>query len=330
MNLQNLNIKSHDLKKISEISKIIYQSKTFFIAGHIGPDADSIGSMLAFSSVLDRMNKKNYIYCYNKIPKNLYFFKKIEKIKTFVNKEDIFDCAIILESSNFLRVGDVSFKNKFKKIINIDHHFNNSNFGDINYVVKSSSSVSELVLNVFEFMKIKLTKNEAENLYIGILTDTGCFQYSNTNINSHISSIKLMKYGINVNKIYQKAYGNKTLCDIRLKGLALCNIKTVFNNRISYIVLTKENLKKGKTYIDYIDVVNCILLIKHVKIACVFKEINDTITKISCRSIRNFNLLNVVNKFGGGGHKNAAGCIIQKDIYTSVKIIIDMFKKFLN
>jgi phosphoesterase RecJ-like protein len=330
MNLQNLNIKSCDLKKISEISKIIYQSKTFFIAGHIGPDADSIGSMLTFSSILDRMNKKNYIYCYNKIPKFLYFFKKIDKIKTFVNEEDIFDCAIILESSNLSRIGELSFKNKFKKIINIDHHFNNSNFGDVNYVIKSSSSVSELVFNILEFMKIKLTKNEAENLYVGILTDTGCFQYSNTNINSHIASIKLMKHGINVNKIYQKVYGNKTIYDIRLKGLALCNIKTVFNNRISYIVLTKENLKKNETYIDYVDVVNCILLIKHVKIACVFKEIDSTITKISCRSIKNFNLLNIVNKFGGGGHKNAAGCIIQKDIHTSVKIMMDMFKKFCN
>ncbi|GHT36891.1 1-pyrroline-5-carboxylate dehydrogenase [Endomicrobiia bacterium] len=324
---EKININLFELKKISEISKIIKQSKTFFIAGHVKPDGDSLGSALALSSVLKRLGNKACVYA-DKVPDFLKFLKGADKIKKSAKKTDKFDCAIILESVNFSRMGDIITPDQSKKIINIDHHSSYENFGTVNYIVPSSSSTSELILNILEYMKIKLTKSEAESLYTGILTDTGRFQQTNTTCNSHIAAVKLMKYGIDVNSIYKKIYENSSIHALKLHGLALCSIKTIFNNRVSYIVLTKGMLKKsGANDEDSEGIVSYTLKITGVEVGCIFKEVDKKTTRISCRSARNFDLLDVVGRFGGGGHKNAAGCTIKENIGTAIEMISNVLKE---
>jgi phosphoesterase RecJ-like protein len=326
-----MKITSSDLKKISEISKIIKQSKTFFIAGHVKPDGDSLGSALALASVLNRNGKKACVYCIDKVPEFLKFLKGSNKIKMSAKKTDIFDCAIILESINFSRMGDIITHSQAKKVINIDHHLTYTNFGDVNYVVPSSASTAELILNIFENMKIKLIKGEAESLYTGILTDTGNFQQTNTTANSHIACAKLMEYGIDVNGIFKKVYENSTVSSLRLQGLALCGIKTILNGKVSYVVLTKDMFKKsGANNDDSGGIVNYTLRIEGVKVGCVFKEVDKKTTKVSCRSVKNVDVLDIVGRFGGGGHKNAAGCTINEDMGTSIKMIKDVLEEKFN
>jgi len=328
---REIKVNSHDFKKISEISKIIEQSKTFFIAGHVKPDGDSLGSALALASVLNRLGKKSCVYCADEIPASLRFLKGSDKIKKSASKTDMFDCAIILESTNFSRMGSIIAPNQAGKVINIDHHLSHVNFGNVNYIVSSSASTAELILNILEYMGIKLTKDEAENLYTGILTDTGCFQQTNTTSDSHIACAKLIDYGIDINEIYKKVYESSSVNALRLHGMALCGIKTVLNNQVSYIVLTKSMFKKSKTK-DYAaeGIINYTLKIEGVKVGCIFKEVDRKTTKISCRSVRNFNVLEVVRKFGGGGHKNAAGCIVKTGINASVKTVLDILKEKFN
>ncbi|MDR2437227.1 MAG: bifunctional oligoribonuclease/PAP phosphatase NrnA [Endomicrobium sp.] len=325
-----MNFNKSDIKKISEIVKIINQSKTFFIAGHVKPDGDSIGSALAIVSVLNRIDKKASVYSVDEIPKFVKFLKGSNKIKRSVKKTAKFDCAIILESNNFSRIGDIIIPSQAKKVVNIDHHLSSTDFGNVNYIVPSSSSTAELILNIFEYMKIKLLKNEAECLYTGILTDTGRFQQVNTTINSHIASAKLMTYGVDVNKVYREVYEKGSLNALKLQGLALYGVKTILNNKVSYIVLTKDMLKKTVTSEgDSEGLVNYTLRIDGVLVGCVFKEVDRKTTKVSLRSVKSFDLLKVVCVFGGGGHKNAAGCTINAGINDAVKIVTDVLKKKL-
>jgi phosphoesterase RecJ-like protein len=325
-----MNISKSDINKISKISKIIKQSKTFFIAGHIKPDGDSIGSALALASVLNRTGKKACIYSIDEIPKFVKFLKGSNKIKKTTRKNDRFDCAIILESVNFSRIGDIITTIQTKKIINIDHHLTYTDFGNVNYIVPSTSSTAELVLNIFEYMKIKLLKHEAECLYTGIVTDTGRFQQVNTTPNSHIASAKLMECGVDVNKVYKEIYEKGSIKALKLQGLALYGIKTILNNKVSYILLTKDIFKKtGTSEGDSEGVVNYTLRIDGVIVGCVFKEVDGQITKVSFRSVRDFDLLKVVREFGGGGHKNAAGCTINAGINEAVKIVADVLRKKL-
>lgn len=320
-----------DLQKISAIAKIIKQSKTFFIAGHVKPDGDCLGSALAIRSVLKRMGKKADVYCSDKVPAALEFMPGAKNIKNKAGKSKVFDCAIILESIDFSRMGDIIAPHQAKKIINIDHHSMFTNFGDVNYVVPSSSSTAELVLNIFELMKIKLTAEEAENLYIGILTDTGRFQQLNTTANSHIAAAKLMNAGVMPNKIAQKIYESNSLSSVKLLGCALSEIKMLFGGQMAYIFLTREMFKKSGAAEDETEgIINFTIMIKGVKVGCLFKEAGPEETKISFRSVRDFDVLEVVRKCGGGGHKNAAGCTMKKDMEASLEIIKEAFKEKLD
>ncbi|MDR2425966.1 MAG: bifunctional oligoribonuclease/PAP phosphatase NrnA [Endomicrobium sp.] len=326
-------IKNHksEYEKLSAISKIIKQSRTFFIAGHVKPDGDSLGSALALRSALRRLGKKSDVYCADDVPDVLKFLNGAEFIKKTAPKNAVFDCAIILESVNFSRMGDIISQQQAKKIINIDHHSVFTDFGDINYIVPDSSSTSELVLKIFEYMKIKPTKNEAESLYTGLVTDTGRFQQLNTTSQSHLSAAKLIDLGVSPNDIFNKVYASSSPEGLKLLGLALSGIKTVFSGQMAYMNLTKDiYIKSGAKEDETEGIVNFGMMIKGVKVSCIFKQEDKNRTKISFRSVKDFDVLKVVKKFDGGGHKNAAGCTLRCDIKSSLKIICDVFKEKFN
>lgn len=313
--------------KLSQISKIIKQSKTFFIAGHINPDCDSLGSSLALRSVLKRLGKKAEVYCGDEIPDAALSIKNSSKIKKNPPKNKIFDCAVILESSNLERIGNLISKRQAKKIINIDHHLINSNFGDVNWIDPNSSSAAELVLRLFEFMKIKLNKDEAESLYFGLLTDTGGFKNSNTRADSHLAAAKLFACGIDADFVQSRVFSRDSFASLKLLGCALSNMQTCFDGQISYTFLDLEMFKQcGASQKDADGISVFLLKLDGAKAGFFIKEENISKLKVSLRSIKNFNILKIAKMFGGGGHKNAAGFFMDGGIESAVAKIKEAFK----
>ncbi|MDR0985064.1 MAG: bifunctional oligoribonuclease/PAP phosphatase NrnA [Endomicrobium sp.] len=323
-----------NIDKINKIRNIINNNKTFLVSGHIRPDGDCIGSAFAMTSVLNRIGKIAYFYCNDNIPNSLKFLKsKFVKIKKTIKAIDMFDCTITLDSSNFFRI-DPHNKIHIKqlgKIINIDHHSSHTDFGFINYVVPKMSSTAELVFGILNHMDIRLIKKEAESLYVGILTDTGCFKQINTTSNSHIDCAKLMKYNININNIYKKIFEDFTINTLKFHSIAILNMKIMLNNKISYTVITRNMLVQNKVKREAIKgIVNYAFKIPSIMISCLFEEISNKLTKVSCRSALGFNVLEIMNKFNGGGHKNAAGCIIKQEINVAIKMVILELKNKIN
>ena len=317
-------------KVLNAVSSIIKESKTFFIAGHTKPDGDALGSGLALASMLRRMGKKVTHCSIDPVPSDMLFIPQANKIKITNKVKGFFDCAIILESINFERMGDIISPEQAKKVINIDHHLAHNNFGDVNYVVPVSSSVSELVYDVFKNLKMIPTKQEAENLYIGIVTDTGRFQQLNTNSNSHLVTAELLRYGVNSNNLCKKLFSTLELPKIKLYGLALSDIKTAFNNKFIYIKITKEMFERtGSSYTDTDGIINYCIAVPTAVVGCILKEETPGSIKISFRSIEKFNLLDVIKQFDGGGHKNAAGCTIHADMDTAERKLLKAFAKKL-
>lgn len=328
MTKNNLSLSNSSKKEILDtISKIIKQSKTFFIAGHTKPDGDTLGSGLALASLLRRLGKKVTHCSLDPIPQDLIFMKgsKTIKITNKINRN--FDCAIILECINFSRMGNIISPSQAKKIINIDHHLAHTNFADVNYIVPTSSSVSELVYDIFLNLKKIPTKQEAENLYVGIVTDTGRFQQLNTNANSHLVAAQLLNYGVNSNQLCRKLFLVMEIPKMRLYGYALSNIETAFDEKFVYIKLTKEMFDKSKASdTDTDGIINFCISAPKAIVGCLLKEVDKNTTKLSFRSVEKFNLLNIVKLFNGGGHRNAAGCTINSNIDTATKKIIQAFK----
>ncbi|MDR2772274.1 MAG: bifunctional oligoribonuclease/PAP phosphatase NrnA [Elusimicrobiota bacterium] len=314
------------MNELSKISKIIKQSKTFFIAGHIKPDGDSLGAAFALSKMLSRLGKKAQVYCLDEIPKELLCIKGIKSIKQQKPVGRIFDCAIILESLNLQRMGDIISPQQAKKIINIDHHKSYSNFGDVNYVDGNSSSVSELVLNLFNYLKLKPTKDEASNLYVGLLTDTRKFQNSNVSSKSHLAAAQLIDCGASASTITRQIYSNKTFQSLKLLAMALLGLKTFADGKVAYVIITQKMLKDcGAKSDDSNGIANYLLKVSNVQVACMIKEDGEN-TRLSMRSVKEFNLLPIAQKFGGGGHKNAAGATVKKTIPQVEKLLKTYFK----
>jgi len=312
--------------KINQIAKIIKESKTFFIAGHQKPDGDSIGSALALASVLKNLGKKVTVASGDDIPPFLMFLPGAKDIKKSLPSSAKYDCAIILECLDFSRMGNLITPAQAKKIINIDHHSMFTDFGTVNFIVPSSASTAELILSIFEHMKIKLSKAEAECLYVGILTDTGRFQQLNTTQNSHIAAAKLMALGVSPDSIKKKVYDTSSLAAVKFLGLAISLIQTDFNGQFAYIVLTKEMFKKSGVKDGELEsLVNWTVSIEGVKVGALFKEISKNETKASFRSVEGVDILSIVQTCGGGGHKNAAGCTLNSDINTAVQTIKNVF-----
>lgn len=324
----NINLGNSSKKNVlKSIVDTIRKSKTFFIAGHMKPDGDTIGSGLALSSMLRRMGKKVTHCSADSIPGDLIFMPGARSIKITKKQKGYFDCAIILESINLTRIGSIISESQAKTTINIDHHLAHMNFGHINYVVPESASVAELVYEIFEAVKIKPTKHEAENLYIGIVTDTGRFQQLNTNANAHIVTAKLLECGANASAISKKLFLTKPINKLKLYGAALCNLETALNDKFIYVKLTKKMFRQAKAKDFEADgIINYCISVPSAVVGCVIKEIDKNTAKISLRSIESFNLLTVVAQFGGGGHKNAAGCTINENIDEAAKKIIEAFK----
>jgi phosphoesterase RecJ-like protein len=318
----------NEKQALSEIAKIIKLSKTFFIAGHEKPDGDSIGSALALKFELEKMGKNCGVYCVDDVPKYLDFLTGCGEIKKRAEKKAKFDCAIILESIDFKRMGDIIKPSQAKKIINIDHHSAFTNFGDVNFVLPYSSSTAELIFKLFQFMKIEMSRESAEMLYTGILTDTGRFQQLNTTALSHIAAAKFMKIGVDINKIYNKIYENSSLAALKLQGLALRGLKTEFGGQFAYMILTKDMFKKSGVKDESSEgIINYGLRISGVKLACLFKETDKGKTKASFRSIKDFNTLEIAKIFNGGGHKTASGCSLNMNVNSAVKEISKIVKE---
>lgn len=330
--MRNINLENSSKKTVlKSIADAIKKSKTFFIAGHMRPDGDTIGSGLALASVLRRLGKKVTHCSADAVPDDLMFMPGARNIKITKKQAGHFDCAIILESINLTRIGSIISDSQAKIIINIDHHLAHMNFGHINYVVPKSASVAELVYEIFENLKINPTKQEAENLYIGIVTDTGRFQQLNTNANAHIVTAKLLECGVNASAISKKLFLTKPINKLRLYGAALYNLKTALDDKFVYVKLTKKMFRQTKAKDFEADgIINYCISVPSAVVGCVIKEIDKNTTKISLRSIENFNLLGIVSQFGGGGHKNAAGCTINENIDDAAKKIIEAFREKLS
>jgi bifunctional oligoribonuclease and PAP phosphatase NrnA len=318
---------------LKAISIAIQKNKTFFVAGHVKPDGDTIGSALALGSLLERLGKKVELYSKEPVPDYLLFLPDVKKIKIKKKVTREFDCSIILECKDLERMGNLITKEQTKSIINIDHHSSFSNFGDINYVNPKASASAEQIFKLFRYLKMPLTPNEAMALYVGLVTDTGMFQQANTTPDSFRMAADLVHEGrLDPTFIYRNIYAVKTPSSLRLLGKALSTLKNSFSGRVAYMAITREAYDEtGSAEIDTEGIINYTMMMPGVLIGVLFKETDQPGTlKVSFRSRDDLDINKIAKEFGGGGHKNAAGCNILGDLSQVEKTVLEHIQKILD
>jgi len=304
-----------DINKLyKQISEIIDENDNFLIITHAYPDGDSLGSQIALYQLISLLKKNAAAICSSELPYQyefLPYFNKISRdlreIKNYGKGKICFclDCADEFRMNLDFKV----LKSNVKYIINIDHHKNNSNFGDLNIVDTGKSATAEILYELIQKHYPKLLNHEiALGIYVGILTDTGKFQYSNTNYAVHEVISELLKFNINPSEVHKYIYENEPLARFKLIQLILQRIKYVDSYGLIYSYILEKDFKKLDLPFSAQDgVINLLRSAEKVKIAALIKQTAGKCYKISLRtSNKDIDLFRIASSFNGGGHQMAS------------------------
>jgi len=305
--------------------ELIHQSRYILIVTHINPDADTISCALAFSNYFKEQKIKHTIFNKMKIlPKNLDFLDNFHKINDQIPK--FYDLIISVDCANLQRVG-VDF-DKNINIINIDHHQSNNNFGIINLIDYTMSSTAEIVYDFFIKNNIKISKQTAQCLYVGLYEDSVAFTSQRCNKDTFKKAYDLVNIGLDISYIANNLKRRDALAKYRLMPLILDSLELHFEGKVATIYVKDEWLKQtGATYTECEELVNMVLCIGVVDIALFFRYSNCQ-TRVSLRSKNNIDLIPIASHFNGGGHKMAAGCRCNtSDIQEAKQSILNYIKE---
>ncbi len=322
-------------QEVKKLLQLIEVSNNIFITGHIRPDSDVVGSALAlFLAIRKLYSKKNIdIYFYDEVPYWLRFLPAFEKIKITKEIKKNYELGIILECSDISRTGGIINGLKNVKFVNIDHHYTNHlDFSSyLNIIKPEYASCAEIIFDIFKLAKIEINKNIAMCLYSGLVTDTGMFQWSNTNEHSFYTAMNLVSCGVEPYKIYKNLYAQKSYNGMLLlsKVLSTLELIKIRNYTIATMFMTKKMLSSTKAnYQDAEDFINFPMTINGVSVAIFFKEEDINTTKVSFRS--DFvDVEKIARRWGGGGHKYASGVTVYKNLKDVKSIVIKYLKETL-
>ena len=292
------------------------------ITGHINPDGDALGSALAFKLILDSKGISSDV-CFDikgNIPSNLNHLPINLISNNAMNKYEnvyVFDCG------NSERLGSLEeIALKSDQVIVIDHHIEPS-FGDIQVIDSTAASTTQVLYREIISADIEIDKNIANCLMTGLITDTGRFQYSNTDYEVFQIASKLMLSGAELASISDNIYGSIPMNAIKLQSEVLNRIKLFDDEELVVSYVLHEDYKKFNIESSEIDfLIDSIRLVKESNVALLLKEQDDKSFKGSLRSRTKLDVQKIASLFGGGGHKAASGfstALSMDEITTKVK-----------
>lgn len=280
---------------------------TVAISGHIRPDGDCVGSCIGLYLYVKKCypNVKVDVYL-EEIPDSFIMFDAVKDIKHEAEKF-VYDLFIALDCADKSRLGfsEILFDEAKTKIC-VDHHISNQGFAEQNYIVAEASSTAELVFRLIN--KEQIDTDIAECLYLGIVHDTGVFQYSSTAPETMEAAAYLMRKNIRANEIIDKTYYEKTFSQNKALGEALLRSKLVLGQKCIVSYLTKEIMDAYQVGPkDLEGIVSQLRVTQGVEVAVFMYQLDEEEYKISLRASGTVDVSKVAQVFGGGGHTKAAG-----------------------
>ena len=298
--------------EIFEVVKLIKSAKTIALFSHINPDCDTICSALALRLFLKKMGKEVSAYCDGDLKFDMADLYSAEALNADCPKTS-YDLTIAVDCATEDRIGKYrAVFQKGRKTLCIDHHLQDRTFAGYNCIDVHSGATAELIyLIIKEYDLSKMDKDIASLLYTGLITDTGNFGFSNVGVRTMSIGSDLLSYGIPNSDISYKHFREITFDTFKLKARALSKAQFFEKNKIGVITFTKEDFEAtGTTSANTSNLVNEIVNIADVLIAVSITEVRSNSYKISLRTQGNVDANAIASVFGGGGHKNAAGFMV--------------------
>lgn len=312
---------------LKKAAKLITDWDNILILTHRSPDGDTLGSAYALKTALSKLDKKVYVLNDGEVPKKYGFMLQGRAVmpKDFnpdhIIAVDIAETSLL--GSNFEKYND-------KIDLCIDHHISNSYYAKYSYIDPIAAATGEIIYDLIMMLKVPLNINMARDLYVSIVSDTGCFKFSNTTSKTLITASELIKYNFGFTPLLRNLFDLKTKGQVHLERLVLETLEHYDDGKITIICITKEMMEKTGTTSE--DLEGFAQLPRHIEgtlVGITIKQCRDKMWRISLRSSGVFDASKACAVFGGGGHLRAAGCEIEGSIEEVKEKLIDTVRKFM-
>ena len=295
------------------------------IMGHIDPDADCLGAMLALQLAFQNKRRVVTALTASEIPDNLLFIPNVQTIVPLASYQGKPDLVVLVDCSDLARAGAASLAQTLQGVpmIVIDHHESAVADGDLLFIEPQASATSELIYDLLVAGKLCFNKELATCLYAGIVSDTGGFRYQNTTPSSLVCASHLLAYGVDTQEIRVQLFESRSLASIKVMGTAMVSLQKA-EPWLVYMQLTLADKEKyGARPQDCNNIVNYALYTQGAELALLFDEMAPNQIKVSFRSRKHYNVGKVAFQLGGGGHAGAAGATIAKPLAETVALVIE-------
>jgi len=291
---------------LSQVVELIENKQKFGITTHIKPDGDGVGSSLGLCWLLQSLGKSAEVIVHGEVPLAYRSLPGAEKIRDVEAIDDQYDAVFVIECSDLERPGIKGLDDVFT--VNIDHHATSAHFGTINWIDSTASAVGEMIYNLCKAIGGRITREIAECVYMALVTDTGSFHFSNTTDRTLKVASELVKAGVKPAEVSEAVYNNYPWSRIELMRQVLGTVRRDESGKVASMRQTlKMREIAGAVDGDNNGFVNIPLAAREILAVVYMREVGKDEYRVSLRSKGDINVAKVAEKFGGGGHRNAAG-----------------------
>jgi bifunctional oligoribonuclease and PAP phosphatase NrnA len=286
----------------------------FIVTTHENPDGDALGSLLATTVALRSLGKDTVMYLGGVAPlPREYAFMRLDDLVRELPADTGERVLVAVDCAKVDRIGpDPDVVERVRLVLNIDHHHDNSRFGDVNLIVADASSTGEVLRDVFRELGVELTPAIAEPLYIALVTDTGRFQYTNTTPKALRLAAELVEAGADVHEVFQQVYESVEFAKLKLLARALERARVLEGGRIVVSNLVRSDFAEVGAPGSYSEgIIDYLRAVEGAELAVLIREPpadEEPCRRVSLRaSVDELDVSAIARLFGGGGHRQAAG-----------------------
>lgn len=301
---------------LKEINALVDAGRSFLVTTHESPDGDAVGSSLALANYLVERGKDVTVHICDPVPEIYGFLPMAGEVVTTLPERD-FDVCFVLDVGEFRRAGTqvASARGRIGTIVNLDHHKTREEFGRYNLIDSTAAATGILIHRLIREAGREVSLNVALCIYVATITDTGSFRYSNANPEAFAVAGEMIARGVDAWAIASQLYESQPRARLELLALALSTLAFSECGRFASLTVTLDMYEKTGTGAELTDgFVNYPRSVRGVEVAIFFRQLSEDAFKVGFRSKGTVDVSRLAEGFGGGGHHNAAGCIVEGSI----------------
>ncbi|MEK7700902.1 MAG: bifunctional oligoribonuclease/PAP phosphatase NrnA [candidate division NC10 bacterium] len=296
--------------------------------GHVHPDADVLGTLLALGLALEARGWSVTYGGPHPAPAMLDFLPGVERYRRLDTLDGAFDVAVLTDCPNPQRTEGLieQARRASKVVLNIDHHPDNRRYADVNWIDLTAAATGEMVYELLVALEVPLAPAIATNLFTAVHTDTGSFRYSNVTPRTFRTAAALVTAGAEPAAVSQALYERRAPDALRWLGEALGRIEVSDEGRLAWLALPSDAVPE--TFVESEELVNYPRSIGTVRVACLLRERGGQV-KVSLRGKGDVDVQRIAARFGGGGHRNAAGCTVDGPLAEAIRAVVAAVRQAL-